>query len=81
MTSPPPAPSPAEIADLLAWARRLTDAGATADPAQRVAYLAAKADLLARITDAHANDHPCHADQARQVADQAHALHQPKDAP
>jgi hypothetical protein len=50
-------PSPAEIADLLAWARRLTEAGRTAQTADRAAYLAAKADLLARITDRHPHDH------------------------
>jgi hypothetical protein len=38
-----------EIADLLAWARRLTDAGTDADPVQRAAYLIAKTDLLTRI--------------------------------
>jgi hypothetical protein len=69
MTSP--APSPAQIADLLSWMRRLSDAGATADPAQRAAYLAAKANLLARIADAHAHEDPHHAAHARQVADQA----------
>jgi hypothetical protein len=74
MTSPASAPTPTEIADLLAWARQLTSAGATADPAQRAAYLAAKADLLARIADARAHEHPCHADQARQVAEQARAV-------
>jgi hypothetical protein len=42
-------PSPAQIADLIAWARRLTEAGQAADPTDRAAYLAAKADLLARI--------------------------------
>lgn len=40
-----------EIADLLAWARSLAQQGAGADPAQRDAFLAAKAHLLARITD------------------------------
>jgi len=44
------APSAAQIADLLTWARRLTEAGHTADHADRAAYQAAKADLLARIT-------------------------------
>lgn len=43
-------PSPAEIAELLAWARRLTEAGPRAAPAERLAYLAAKTDLLTRIT-------------------------------
>ena len=40
----------AEIADLLAWARRLTEAGRHADPAEHAAYQAANTDLLARIT-------------------------------
>jgi hypothetical protein len=40
---------PREISDLLAWARALTQAGPAADPAERAAYLQAKADLLARI--------------------------------
>lgn len=74
MTSPAPAPSPAQIADLLSWARRLSTAGASADPAQRAAYLAAKADLLARIADAQADEDPCHAAHTQQVADQAHAM-------
>lgn len=54
MTSPPPAAdqvSTAEIAHLLAWARSLSDAGSSVDPAERAAYLAAKTALLARITD------------------------------
>ena len=86
MTSPSQAPNPAEIANLLAWARQLSNAGATADPAQRAAYLAAKANLLARVADTHAHDHTCHASRARQVADQArdlaaqaNTIHQPKD--
>jgi hypothetical protein len=56
MTSPSPAPdrvTTAEIAGLLAWARSLTQAGRSADPAQRAAYLVAKTALLARITDQH----------------------------
>ncbi len=48
-------PSAAQIADLLAWARRLTEAGSTTDPADRAAYLAAKAILLARLTE-HPHD-------------------------
>jgi hypothetical protein len=63
--------TPAEIADLLAWARCLTEAGPAGDPAERAAYLTAKADLLARIADQHPEDHPRHAEQARQVADAA----------
>ncbi len=83
MTNPPPSDpvTTTEIADLLSWARQLSSArGAT--PAQRAAYLATKADLLARIGGAHADAHPCHADQTRTVASQTTALHQPdKDTP
>ena len=47
--------STAEIANLLAWARSLSDAGASASasahPVERAAYQAAKTALLARITD------------------------------
>jgi hypothetical protein len=43
------APSAAEIADLLAWARHLSETGPAADPTDRAAYLAAKTNLLARI--------------------------------
>jgi hypothetical protein len=46
--------SPQEIAELLAWARALSNAGPTTDPAERAAYLAAKTDLLDRITHHHA---------------------------
>jgi hypothetical protein len=56
MTSPTPASepvSPAQIADLLAWARCLSEAGAAADPDQRAAYQAAKTALLARLTGQH----------------------------
>jgi hypothetical protein len=54
MTHPTPnRVSAAEIADLLAWARSLTDAGPTADPIERAAYQAAKTILLARIADQH----------------------------
>jgi hypothetical protein len=41
---------PRQIADLLAWARRLSHARHHADPAERAAFLAAKADLLTRLT-------------------------------
>jgi hypothetical protein len=40
-----------EIVELLAWCRRLSMAGPDTDPAERTAYLAAKTDLLTRITD------------------------------
>jgi hypothetical protein len=71
-----------EISDLLSWARQLSDARGGATPAQRAAYLAAKANLLARLADAHAKEAPRDADPARTVAAQATALHQPdKDTP
>ena len=44
-----------EITELLAWCRRLTAAGPDADPAERSTYLAAKTELLARITDPDPN--------------------------
>lgn len=40
-----------EIAELLAWCRRLSAAGPDADPTERTAYLAAKTELLTRITN------------------------------
>jgi hypothetical protein len=52
----PPPPSTAEIADLLAWARRLTAQGRHADPAERAAYQAAKTRLLAHLTAQPAPD-------------------------
>ena len=83
MTNPPP-PDPVtttEIADLLSWARQLGSARGGTTPAQRAAYLAAKADLLARIAGTHADEHPCHADQTRTVASQAIAPQPDKDTP
>jgi hypothetical protein len=72
MNTPDPAPvTAAEIAELITHLRTLGPPrpGVTA---ARAAFLAAKADLLARIADQHAHDWPCdHAAQARQVA--AHA--------
>ena len=47
--NPPPRPSIAEIADLLAWARRLTEQPRHADPAERAAYQATKTRLLAHL--------------------------------
>jgi hypothetical protein len=41
-----------QIAELLAWVRRRTEASANADPARRAAYHRAKADLLVRLTSA-----------------------------
>jgi hypothetical protein len=51
--SPTPrrAVSTREVAQLLAWLRRLSAAGPAADPAEVAAYQATKADLLARIPD------------------------------
>jgi hypothetical protein len=46
------APSAAEIAGLLAWARRLSDARGRRDPAGHAAFHTAKTDLLARIAPA-----------------------------
>lgn len=43
------APLATQIADLLAWARRLSDTRVHSDAAERAAYQAAKTDLLARI--------------------------------
>lgn len=45
-----------EITDLLAWARSLTETGLTVDPAERAAFLTAKHQLLARLTDTHHHD-------------------------
>ncbi len=42
-----------DIADLLTWCRRLSDAGPdNADPAELAAYQQAKGELLARLTGA-----------------------------
>lgn len=46
-----------EVTELLAWCRRLSVAGPDADPTERAAYLAAKTDLLTRITDPHTSRH------------------------
>lgn len=45
-----------QIADLLAWARRLSDTRHRIDSTERAAYQAAKTDLLARLTN---TDPPC----------------------
>jgi hypothetical protein len=59
MTSPTYDPvSTAQIANLLAWARSLSEAGPTADPDQRAAYQAAKATLLTRLADQHPDTDP-----------------------
>jgi hypothetical protein len=47
-----------EIADLLAWTRRLSEVRHHADPADRAELLAAKTTLFARLAHHHdANDH------------------------
>jgi hypothetical protein len=50
-TSTPARVGAREIRELLAWCRRLSVVGPTTDPAERAAYLAAKTDLLTRITE------------------------------
>jgi hypothetical protein len=46
----PAAPAPAEVSALIAWMRRLSDAGPhQADPGELAAFQDAKKDLLARI--------------------------------
>jgi hypothetical protein len=68
MNDPSPPVTVAEIADLLAQLRTLSPPR-PGDTAARAVFLAAKADLLARIADQHAHDWHCdHAAQARQVA-------------
>jgi hypothetical protein len=48
---------PAEISDLIAWAARLSRTGpGAASPAETAAYLAAKANLLERITASREQD-------------------------
>lgn len=50
-------PSPAEISSLIAWARRLSEAGPAGIPAaEMAAYQAAKHDLLTRITTVEQDD-------------------------
>ena len=52
------APAATQIADLMAWARRLSDTRHQNDTAERAAYQAAKTDLLARLnaTDPRCED-------------------------
>ena len=45
----PAAPAPAEVSALIAWMRRLSDAGPRRDPGELAAFQHAKNDLLARI--------------------------------
>lgn len=47
------APVATQIADLMAWARRLSDTRHTNDTADRAAFQAAKTDLLARLNATH----------------------------
>jgi hypothetical protein len=64
------APSAAQIADLLAWAQRLTEAGHGGEAVERAAYLAAKTELLARISAQHPDtDEHLHID--RHIAEDA----------
>lgn len=72
MTETPPRVRPHEIADLASWALSLDRAGARADPGEQAEFLAAKADLLARIADQHAHEWtPEQTERARHVAEQA----------
>jgi hypothetical protein len=62
---------PAEISDLIAWAARLSRTGpGGASPAETAAYLAAKANLLERITASREQDGRARRDTgtARQAA-------------
>jgi hypothetical protein len=47
------APVATQIADLMAWARRLSDTRHPNHTAERAAYQAAKTDLLARLNATH----------------------------
>jgi hypothetical protein len=50
VTGPAAPPDAAEVSALIAWMRRLSDAGVRqADPAELAAFQNAKKDLLARI--------------------------------
>jgi hypothetical protein len=60
-----------QIAELLAWCRRLSVTGPGADPTERASYLAAKTDLLTRLADpdphtSHHHDHDDHDDEQEQ---------------
>lgn len=67
----PPRVRPRDIADLLAWATSLSAPRRATDPAERAAYLTAKADLLTRIADQHTHDDPDHAHHAHRIASDA----------
>ena len=50
-------PAPGEVSALIAWMRRLSDAGVhRADPAELAAFQEAKKDLLARVEHSQAPD-------------------------
>lgn len=52
-----PAPAPGEVSALIAWMRRLSEAGVRqADPAELAAFQEAKKDLIARIGRCHDHD-------------------------
>jgi hypothetical protein len=55
VTGPAPLVDVREIADLLAWARRLSEARHHTDSADRAAFVTAKDDLLSRL--AHSDNH------------------------
>jgi hypothetical protein len=70
---------PREISGPLDWARTITQAGPAADPAEQTAYLAAKADLLARI--ATTTGDPAAANTAAAASAAARAADSLKEAP
>jgi hypothetical protein len=53
---PAPRSSIRQIADLLAWARRLTEQPFDVDPIERAAFQQAKAELLGRISNKASNN-------------------------
>jgi hypothetical protein len=59
VTPPAAQPDAAEISGLIAWMRRLSDAGVRqAGPAELAAFQNAKKDLLARIERCRPHDQP-----------------------
>jgi hypothetical protein len=74
MSDPTQPVTATEIVGLHAQLRTLRPPARGGDTATHVAFLAAKADLLERIADQHADDWPCqHAAQARHIAQAARA--------
>ena len=85
MTDPDPRPAraaatdpaePVTVADIAAFTARLARLRPPAlggDPAEYAALLAHKAALFARIADQHARTDPTHAQEARGIAERAHA--------